>query len=113
MARARSDASMTQGELGRRVGTSQNMVSNIESGKVASSKFILPICKVLGIPPPMFFESEEQKAWSQLGHLLRRKSMKKFARAMALVEAMAEDDEDEAKPPAPANRDQHGGPARR
>lgn len=88
---------MTQAELGGRVGTSQNMISNIESGQVTSSKFVLPICRTLSIPPPMFFESEDQKAWSQLGHVLRHKNMKQFRRAMALVEAMVEDEEAEAQ----------------
>lgn len=92
MVRARKDAYMTQAELALRVGTSQNMISNLESGGVTSSKFVLPICRVLSIPPPMFFESEDQKLWSQLGHVLRGKNMKQFRRAMALVESMIEDE---------------------
>lgn len=95
MVRRRKEV-MTQAELAMRVGTSQNMISNIESGNVTSSKFILPICRVLSIPPPMFFESDEQKAWSQLGHVLRGKSMKKFKLAMALVESMVSDEDEEA-----------------
>lgn len=108
MMRARKDQGFTQKELGARVGTSQNIISEIESGKVLSSGFIMPICKVLKIPPPMHFENEEDAAWSQLGHLLRTKNMKQFRRAMALVESMLEDEAD-TKPAndesrKPANR---------
>lgn len=97
MARRRKDLDLTQLELASRVGTSQNMISNIESGGVTSSKFVLPICRALSIPPPMFFESEDQKSWSQLGHVLRGKSMKKFKLAMALVESMVDDEEPESR----------------
>lgn len=89
---------LTQKELGARVGTSQNVISLIEAGEVTSSTFILPICDVLGIPPPMLYENEDQQLWSQLGRVLRHKSMRKFRRAMALVEAMVDDDEEAAKP---------------
>jgi len=97
MVRARKDQGFTQKELGAKVKTSQNIISEIESGKVTSSGFILPICKVLKIPPPRHFESEDDATWSQLGHLLRTKNMKQFRRAMAMIEAMVEDETD-AKP---------------
>lgn len=104
MQRARKDQGLSQAELAGKIGTSQNIVSLIENGEVLSSKFVLPICRKLKIPPPMHFESEEQRAWSQLGHVLRAKNMKQFRRAMALVESMVDDEEeavDEVKP-APA-----------
>lgn len=98
MVRARKEHKLTQAELAMRVGTSQNIVSLIESGGVSSSAFIMPICKVLKIPPPMHFEDDDQKSWSELGHMLRHRNMKQFRRAMALVQAMVEDEEEEAKP---------------
>lgn len=88
MRRARADRTWTQVELGRRVGTSQNMISLIESGEVTSSQFILPICRALSIPPPMFFEDEDDRTWIQLGRLLRRRDMNVFRRALSLVESM-------------------------
>lgn len=109
MVRARKDHGLTQKELGAKVGTSQNMVSLIESGEVATSQYVLPICKVLSIPPPRFFESEDDAAWSQLGHVLRAKNMKQFRRAMALIEAMVEDLGDEK----PANDDGSDRPLRK
>jgi transcriptional regulator with XRE-family HTH domain len=98
MQRARKQAELSQKELGARVGTSQNIVSLIESGEVTSSSYILPICKVLKIPPPMHFENEDDALWSQIGHRLRTKNMKQFRRALALVEAMIDDEDDEQKP---------------
>lgn len=91
MVRARKDRGMTQKELGARVGTSQNIISLIETGEVGSSAFIQPVCRVLKIPLPMHFADEDDATWSQLGHLLRTKNMKAFKRALALVEAMVED----------------------
>ena len=102
MVRARKDQGFTQAQLGTRVGTSQNIISLIETGPpegVSASRFVAPICRVLDIPYPMFFQDEEQKSWSQLGHVLRHRSMKQFRRAMALVESMVEDAE-EAEDPA-------------
>lgn len=109
MVRARKDQDLTQKELGARVGTSQNIISLIESGEVSSSQYVMPICRVLKIPPPMHFSDDEQKAWSQLGHLLRTKNMKQFRRAMAMIEAMVEDEQDAEKPandeaPRPTSR---------
>lgn len=108
MHRARKDQKLSQKELGARVGTSQNIVSLIESGEVTSSSYVLAICKVLKIPPPMHFDNEDDATWSQLGHLLRTRNMKQFRRALALVEAMLEDDDEKPaandERPKPANR---------
>ena len=91
--RARKELGWTQEELGRRVGTSQNMISNIESGKVESSTFIAAICKELSIPFPRVYENEEDKEWSQIGHLLRHKNMRQFRRALELVKSMVEEEQ--------------------
>lgn len=82
---------LTQKQVGARVGTSQNIVSLIESGEVEGSSYILPICKLLGIAPPQFHESEDQRQWAEMGHLLRTKNKKQFRRALELVESMLED----------------------
>lgn len=70
---AREAKGLSQREVGQKVGTSQNVVSLIESGKVESSSFVLPISRLLGISPPQFHESDEQRQWVELGHLLRSK----------------------------------------
>jgi transcriptional regulator with XRE-family HTH domain len=93
MIRTRKAKRLTQKQVGSRVGTSQAIVSMIESGEIESSSFILPICKVLAIAPPQHHGSEEQKQWSQLGHLLRMRSPKQFRQALALVESMLEEPE--------------------
>jgi len=91
MVAARKAKKLTQKQLASRVGTSQNIVSLIEAGEVESSSYILPICKQLGIAPPQFHESEEEKHWSQLGHLLRLKNRRQFRRVLSLVESLVQD----------------------
>jgi transcriptional regulator with XRE-family HTH domain len=91
--RRRKELGWTQEELGRRVGTSQNMISLIESGKVEASAYVAPICKELSIPFPTFYENEDQRVWSQMGHVLRNKNLKQFRRALELVRSMVEDEE--------------------
>lgn len=88
MRRARATRGMTQAELGQRVGTSQNIISMLESGRIGSSQFVLPIARALGIPPPMFFEDEDDRAWIQIGRVLRSRDMEVFRRALGLVESM-------------------------
>jgi len=93
---AREKRALTQTQLGSSVGTSQNIISLIESGGIGSSTFILPICRKLKIAPPQFYESDEQRLWAELGYLLQTKSKKQFRRAIALVEAIVEDTDDAA-----------------
>lgn len=94
MVKARKDLDLTQAQLGAKVDTSQNMISLIESGEVGSSTFILAICRVLKIAEPLHYVSDEQKTWSQLGHLLRNKHPKKYRRYVALLESEVEDDDE-------------------
>lgn len=95
MIAARKAKNLTQKQVGARVGTSQNIISLIESGEIESSSYILPISKLLGIAPPQFHETEDQKSWAQLGHMLRMKNRKQFRRVLALVESMVQDNDDE------------------
>lgn len=64
---------MTQKQLADLVDTSQVMISMIESGEVGSSKFILPICKALDIVVPEHFTDEVDRAWVELGRVIRAK----------------------------------------
>ena len=102
MVAARKAKKLTQKQLASRIGTSQNIVSLIEAGGVESSSYILPICKQLGIAPPQFHESEEEKHWSQLGRLLRLKNRKHFRRVLALVESLVQDTDAEPGDVSPA-----------
>lgn len=112
MIRARKDHGMTQEQLAEAVGASQVMISKIESGAASSSTYILRICRVLKIPEPMHFANEEQREWSQLGHLLRRTSPDQYQAALRLLRSMVKQAEhaatEEAKPEANGDR-----PARR
>lgn len=91
MARARKAHGMSQDDLAAKVGVSQVMISKLENTQT-SSTYIMRICRVLGIQPPEHYESEEQKNWSNLGRVLRARKPEQYRRALALVEAMANDD---------------------
>lgn len=105
MARARKDHGLSQAELGTKVLTSQNMISLIESGEVGSSRFVLPICAELSIPPPTHFENEDERAWWQAGHVLRAKSPRRYQRLLDLIrEEAAEVDADATGAPSVAPR---------
>jgi len=88
MIRARKERGMTQEELGKKVGTSQNAISMLESGKVETSAFVIPICQVLKIPRPMHFDDEWQENWHDLGRLLREQDMESAETALKMVEAL-------------------------
>jgi transcriptional regulator with XRE-family HTH domain len=106
MYEARNRLGLSQEQLGAAVGTSQNMISLIESGKVLTSPYILPICKRLRIAAP-FHGTEEEQAWLELGLLLSTKYPAVFRSATALIESMLKDqpaDDDEAVPPQSARR---------
>lgn len=89
MVRARKQYGLTQGQLGDAVGTSQAMISKLESGEAGASSLVLAICRRLSIPEPQHFANEEQKEWSQLGHVLRHKGGQEYEAALALLRSMA------------------------
>lgn len=81
----RAARKLSQEKLARTVGTHQSMIFDIENGHVTSSKFILPICRALGIAPPTHLLSAEQRRWSRLGHRLQEIDPAEFSDVMALV----------------------------
>ncbi len=85
---------LTQAELAKRVGTSQNMISLIESGQVESSQFVMPISHVLKIAPPMHFDDDLMREWYETGYRLAYKSKKRLAAVLAFVENMTDSDDD-------------------
>lgn len=108
MIQARKAKGLTQAQLGRKVGTSQNIISLIESGKLGSSTFILRVARVLSIAPPQFHGDVHQELWAKLGQQLQSRSPRQFKRALALVESMLEDAGEEigdAKHGAPTGND--------
>lgn len=80
---------ITQQQLADMVGTSQVMISLIESGEVSSSKFIKPICQALGnIPPPEHFADELNRRWAKFGQMLRSRGLEKQEAAIRAVIAL-------------------------
>lgn len=100
MKRARkAHENMTQGELAaavRRVlksdEPSQAMISKIESGASTSSKFVKPICQVLSIALPEHFADESDRAWVQLGRVLRARNLDQYRHWLAVIEQAASAD---------------------
>lgn len=105
MIRARKEHGMTQGELGAKVGVSQAMISKIETGESAASGVILEICRVLSIPEPQHFATDEQKHWYELGHVLRRHP-EHYEAALRVLEQMAKlvEPQIDAEPNRPERR---------
>lgn len=82
---ARTSAGLSQSQLAERVATSQNVISLLESGRVTSSSFVLPICGVLGIAPPTVLEDEQLERWVAAGRALRSRDPARFARPLAVL----------------------------
>lgn len=84
MRRARNDAGLTQGQLGLKVGVSQNVISRIESGEQRASAAVMPICHALKILPPVIMITDDlEQRWHDAGRQLR-------ARDPAFYEAQVE-----------------------
>ena len=68
------------------IGTSQATISEIESGELKGSKFVLAICRKLGIAPPMMFEDQLERRWVEGGRKLRARRSPLFLRMLEMVE---------------------------
>jgi transcriptional regulator with XRE-family HTH domain len=99
MIKERKGRGLTQKALGELVGTSQAAISQIENGEQGSSKFILPICRMLEIEPPQHFGADDLRAWMDHGRKLHAINPRRFAEFLRLVEGMTEDEV--VPPPAP------------
>jgi len=77
--RARSDKGWSQADLAREIGCEQPLISYIESGKLGSSKAVVPIADKLGIPVPRQFVGDDlDERWADAGRILRRMSLVTF-----------------------------------
>jgi transcriptional regulator with XRE-family HTH domain len=88
MVRARKTHGLTQEQLADEFGVSQVTISKIESGAFGSSKLVLPISRRLKIPEPQHFADNEQREWSQLGHVLRHHGGAEYDAALQLLRSM-------------------------
>lgn len=107
MVRARKEHGFSQESLGQKLGVSQALISKMESGEVGSSKLVMPICRLLGIPAPEHFVDEEEKNWVRLGRVLRHRNPEQAKVALQLVESMVrqyESELDEVPTPAPPSK---------
>jgi transcriptional regulator with XRE-family HTH domain len=97
MVRARKDIGLSQQTLADKLGVSQPLISKIESGEVALSKLVLPICRLLGIPKPEHYVDDFEKNWSRAGRVLRHRNMPQAKRMLELMESMVADYEEQQK----------------
>jgi transcriptional regulator with XRE-family HTH domain len=89
MERSRRAAKLTQRQLADKVHVSQNVISMIESGRIKQSKYILPICDELKIPPPhVLFEDEVEQRWVEAGRRLRKQDPRVFQAQLEAMERM-------------------------
>lgn len=88
MQRARKDHGYSQETFAKMLSVSQPLISKIESGETAASKLVIPICQMLSIPLPEHFVDEAERAWVQLGRLLRSRNPVQAKLALELVESM-------------------------
>jgi transcriptional regulator with XRE-family HTH domain len=90
MRQARESRGISQADLGRRVGVSQNVISKIESGQQESSEFVVAICKELSIALPFaLFTDDLDERWFQAGQLMRKKDERMFRGQVLAMEALA------------------------
>ena len=76
--KARSEAQMTQSELGKRIGVTWEMISRYENGKSSPRKNLEQIAEVLEKPIQYFFGVEEapiRDEINRLSNLLEKKGM--------------------------------------
>lgn len=90
MVSRREALGLTQTDLGRKVGLSQPIISEIESGKQARSVAVLAISRVLGIPPPYLeIEDDVERRLLEAARILRHTNVEVFATQLQLIETLA------------------------
>lgn len=92
---ARKAKKMSQAELSRaiRPTTSQATISTIEkgvdeNGRPVSSSLVLPICRVLGIAPPVIGQSPLMTRWIAVGRALEHRSAELLSSQLESLEYM-------------------------
>lgn len=86
---ARKTAGLTQEQLGDRIGATQVSISKIESGENESSRFVMPICRVLKIAAPEHYASAEDRDFQREISKLRRENPEQYRSLVALVHSIA------------------------
>jgi transcriptional regulator with XRE-family HTH domain len=89
MVEAREARGWSQSELGRKLGISQPAVSNIENGTASSSRYVLAICELLEIDPPLHLRERVLEEWLTAGGRLLRSNPALFQTTLAMIESAA------------------------
>lgn len=86
---ARKAAGMSQGQLGAAVGVSQAVISDIEKGLIKASSKVMPICRVLRIPPPLVMVDPDIERLVTAALTLRTRSPSLFDAQLKTLETLA------------------------
>jgi transcriptional regulator with XRE-family HTH domain len=95
MIEARKRRGWSQSELARRIGISQPAVSNIEEGRASSSRYVLSICEVLEIDPPIHVRDQALAEWLEAGGRLLRANPALFRSTLSMIGVAAPDEDRE------------------
>lgn len=87
---ARKEQGYTQRTLAQVVGGTQAMISEIEKGHAKRSQLVLPMCRVLKIPPPAVGIDDETSDWGRLGAELRHRNEPLFESFRATIRKILE-----------------------
>lgn len=99
MHRERKRQGHTQKTLAAAIGVKQPTISEIESGEVGGSKYVLAICAVLKIRPPMMYEDQLERRWVEGGRELRARRSVAWMRMLEMMEDLLRDAPDPNAPP--------------
>lgn len=108
MKSARKARGYTQKTLAAAIGVKQPTISEIESGEVGGSKYVLAICDVLKIRPPMMCGDQLERRWIEGGRALRSRRSNAWLRMLEMIEDLLRDAPDpDAHPTTPEKRPRH------
>jgi hypothetical protein len=99
MRQARDGRKMSQEELQSRAVAmapdllrgSQGVISRIESGKIQSSRLVVPICRILDIQLPSHYVDDQEREWVEMWRRYREKAPARAAAALAFLKAQLEE----------------------
>lgn len=83
MREGRRRRNITQAQLAAQVGISQPQLSDIESGVSGGSSYVLEICRILEITPPIVTTDETDAEWLETGRLLRSRQPEMYELLLA------------------------------
>lgn len=99
MIRARTSQKISQDALAERAVAmapnllrgSQAVISRLESGDIASSRLVVPICRILDIPLPSHYVDDTERKWIELWRRLNEKDPARAAATLQFLRSQVGD----------------------